>query len=59
LKWPTTSTPLSRRGWTGSVEVTRPQEIELYARMFDHLKAPALYGSAARVLIIKALGELG
>jgi hypothetical protein len=26
--------------------------------MFDHLKAPALYGSAARALIIKALGEL-
>jgi transcriptional regulator with XRE-family HTH domain len=43
---------------TASVEVTRPQEIELYARMFDHLKAPALYGSAARALIIKALGEL-
>jgi transcriptional regulator with XRE-family HTH domain len=43
---------------TASVEVTRPQEIKLYARMFDHLKAPALYGSAARALIIKALGEL-
>jgi transcriptional regulator with XRE-family HTH domain len=43
---------------TASVEVTRPQEIELYARMFEHLKAPALYGSAARALIIKALGEL-
>lgn len=43
---------------TASVEVTRPQEIELYARMFEHLKAPALYGSAARALIIEALGEL-
>jgi hypothetical protein len=43
---------------TASVEVTRPQEIELYARMFDHLQAPALYGSAARALIIKALEEL-
>lgn len=43
---------------TASVEVTRPQEIELYARMFEHLQAPALYGSAARALIIKALGEL-
>jgi transcriptional regulator with XRE-family HTH domain len=43
---------------TASVEVTRPQEIELYARMFEHLQAPAFYGSAARALIIKALGEL-
>jgi transcriptional regulator with XRE-family HTH domain len=30
----------------------------LYARMFEHLKASALYGPAARALIIKALGEL-
>lgn len=44
---------------TASVEVTRPQEIELYARMFEHLKAPALYGPAARALIIRALAELG
>lgn len=43
---------------TASIEVTRPQEIELYTRMFEHLKAPALYGAAARALIIKALGEL-
>jgi hypothetical protein len=43
---------------TASVEVTRPQEIELYARMFEHLQAPALYGPAARALIIKALAEL-
>lgn len=43
---------------TASIEVTRPQEIELYTRMFAHLKAPALYGAAARALIINALGEL-
>ena len=43
---------------TASIEVTRPQEIELYTKMFEHLKAPALYGAAARALIIKALGEL-
>ena len=43
---------------TASIEVTRPQEIELYARMFEHLKAPGLHGPAARALIIKALGEL-
>jgi transcriptional regulator with XRE-family HTH domain len=43
---------------TASVEVTRPQEIELYARMFEHLKATATYGPAARALITKTLGEL-
>jgi transcriptional regulator with XRE-family HTH domain len=43
---------------TASIEVTRPQEIELYARMFEHLKGAAVYGAAARALIIRALGEL-
>jgi transcriptional regulator with XRE-family HTH domain len=43
---------------TASVEVTQPQEIDLYAGMFEHLKADALHGPAARALIIKALGEL-
>ena len=33
---------------TASIEVTRPQEIELYARMFEHLKTSALYGPTAR-----------
>ena len=43
---------------TASVEVTQPQEIELYARMFAHLQAAAIHGPPARALIIKALGEL-
>jgi transcriptional regulator with XRE-family HTH domain len=43
---------------TASIEVTRPQEIELYARMFEHLRAAAVFGGAARTLIIRALGEL-
>jgi transcriptional regulator with XRE-family HTH domain len=43
---------------TASIEVTRPQEIELYASMFEHLKGAAAYGAAARALIIRALGEL-
>jgi hypothetical protein len=43
---------------TASVEVTRPQEVELYARMFEHLKSDATYGPAARALIIKTLDEL-
>jgi transcriptional regulator with XRE-family HTH domain len=43
---------------TASVEVTRPHEIELYARMFEHLQAVASHGSAARALVIKARREL-
>jgi transcriptional regulator with XRE-family HTH domain len=43
---------------TASIEVTRPQEIELYARMFEHLEASSVYGAAARALIVRALGEL-
>jgi transcriptional regulator with XRE-family HTH domain len=43
---------------TASIEVTRPQEIELYARMFEHLRASAVYGAAARALIIRTLAEL-
>jgi hypothetical protein len=43
---------------TASIEVTRPQEIDLYTRMFEHLKASAYYGAAARALIIRTLGEL-
>jgi hypothetical protein len=43
---------------TASIEVTRPQEIDLYVRMFEHLTASAVYGRAARVLITKAMDEL-
>jgi Domain of unknown function (DUF5753) len=43
---------------TASIEVTRPQEIELYARMFEHLREAAVSGAAARGLIIRALGEV-
>ena len=32
---------------TASIEVTRPQEVELYARMFEHLEATAVRGGAA------------
>lgn len=43
---------------TASIEVTQPQEVELYARMFEHLRGAAVFGAAARGLIIRALGEL-
>jgi hypothetical protein len=44
---------------TASIEVNRPQECQLYARMFEELKAPAVYGRAARGLITRTLNELG
>jgi transcriptional regulator with XRE-family HTH domain len=43
---------------TASIEVTRPQEIRLYAQMFERLQSAALYGREARALIRKALNEL-
>lgn len=43
---------------TASIEVTRPQEIDLYVRMFEHLKASAEFGKAARSLVSKVLDEL-
>jgi transcriptional regulator with XRE-family HTH domain len=43
---------------TASIEATRPQEIELYARMFDQLRSAAVHGQAARAMILRALAEL-
>jgi hypothetical protein len=43
---------------TASIEVTRPQEVDLYTRMFEHLEGAAVFGAGARGLIIRALGEL-
>jgi len=43
---------------TASIEITRPQEIELYARMFEHLKAVAAYGPAARAIVARTIDEL-
>ncbi len=36
---------------TASIEVTRPQEIELYVRMFGHLQTAAVYGRQARAIV--------
>ncbi len=43
---------------TASIEVTRPDEVGLYARMFSHLEESTVHGAAARRLIIRALREL-
>lgn len=42
---------------TASIEVNRPREIALYARMFEALRAPALYGTAARDLVSTVINE--
>ena len=43
---------------TASIEVTRPHEIDLYGRMFEHLQAAAVYGKAARAVVSTVLNEL-
>ena len=42
---------------TASIEVTRPQEISLYERMFEHLTSAAVFGRPARTLIKRALSD--
>nr|WP_202891541.1 helix-turn-helix transcriptional regulator [Kribbella shirazensis] len=43
---------------TASIEITAPQEVTMYGRMFDQLRQPAVYGKTARALVIKAQNEL-
>jgi len=43
---------------TATIEVTRPDEIALYVKLFDHLEQAAVYGAAARGLILKALDDM-
>jgi len=43
---------------TASIEVTRPREIDLYARLFDRLQAMSVYGGAARELVLRVVREL-
>ena len=44
---------------TASIDVSQPQEIGLYERMFEELRQPAVYGGDARRLILRVLDELG
>ncbi|MFE3028750.1 helix-turn-helix domain-containing protein [Nocardia tengchongensis] len=67
----TTSSPASAGFWifdeslaaletpTASIQVTQPADIHMYARIFEALKKSAVYGREARMLILKALTELG
>jgi transcriptional regulator with XRE-family HTH domain len=43
---------------SATIEVTRPDEIALYVKLFDRLEGDAVYGGAARGLIIKALDDM-
>ena len=43
---------------SAAIEVTRPDEITVYTRLYDHLEAAALHGPDARGLIVKALDEM-
>ena len=40
---------------SASLEITRPDEIALYATVFDQLRQSAVYGSRARELISEAI----
>jgi hypothetical protein len=43
---------------TAAIKVTRPHEIALYAKLFDQLKAEAVYGPDARRLIARVRADL-
>jgi transcriptional regulator with XRE-family HTH domain len=56
--WIFDETPVALETPTASIEVTRPQEVELYLRIFSLLSTAAVYGQAARALIGRVLDEL-
>ncbi|HKT01543.1 MAG TPA: helix-turn-helix transcriptional regulator [Rugosimonospora sp.] len=43
---------------TASIDVTRPNEIALYGRLFERLQTTALYGPEARAIIRRTIDEL-
>ncbi|WP_319045366.1 helix-turn-helix domain-containing protein [Kribbella solani] len=43
---------------TASIEVSQPQELGLYVKMFDHLRGCAVYGADARRLVLRVVDEL-
>ena len=43
---------------TAAIKVTRPQEIALYAELFDQLQTEALYGPDAHQLVARAIAAL-
>jgi hypothetical protein len=43
---------------TAALDITRPDEIEIYVTVFDQMRRAARYGRSARSLILKARDEL-
>jgi len=43
---------------TAALDITRPDEIEIYVTVFDQMRQAARYGRSARALILKARDEL-
>ena len=43
---------------TAALDITRPDEIEIYITVFDQMRRVARYGRSARALILKARDEL-
>lgn len=43
---------------TASIEVTQPQEVTLYGRLFAQMQPFAVYGKAARTLVLATITEL-
>ena len=43
---------------TAALDITRPDEIEIYLAVFDQMRRAARYGRSARTLILKARDEL-
>jgi hypothetical protein len=43
---------------TAALDITRPDEIEIYATVFDQMQRAAKYGRSAKSLILKARDEL-
>jgi transcriptional regulator with XRE-family HTH domain len=43
---------------TAALDITRPDEIEIYATVFDQMRQAARYGRSAQALILKARDEL-
>ena len=44
--------------FSAELNLAQPQEIELYARVFDELAAVASYGRAARAIITRVIDDL-
>ena len=43
---------------TAALDITRPDEIEIYVTVFGQMRKAARYGRSARALILKARDEL-